>query len=74
LNNYFIITGTVTYALRGRDILRSKGYSANVKRVQHKYKNAGCGYGIVLTGDVEQAIQLLKSSGIKILGTEVVEN
>ena len=74
MNSYFIITGTVTYALRGRDILRNKGYSANVKRVQHKYNNAGCGYGIVISGDVEQAIQLLKSNGIKILGTEVVGN
>lgn len=74
MKSYFIITGTVTYALRGRDVLRNAGYVPNVQRTQHKYKNAGCGYGIVINGDVDYAVQLLKANGVKILGTEVVED
>ncbi|MDD4699884.1 MAG: DUF3343 domain-containing protein [Oscillospiraceae bacterium] len=74
MKSYFIITGTVTYALRGRDVLRKKGYSAIVKRIQHKYNNAGCGYGIIISGDVERASQLLRENGIKILGTEVLDD
>ena len=73
MKSYFIITGTVTYALRARDVLRKIGYSANVKRIQHKYSNAGCGYGVIISGDVESAVQLLKENGIKVLGTEVID-
>jgi len=54
--------------------LRKKGYSAIVKRIQHKYNNAGCGYGIIISGDVERASQLLRENGIKILGTEVLDD
>lgn len=62
-----IVTGTVTYAIRGRDILRKKGFAASVERNNSGLGRFGCGYGIVVRGDIEKAVEILKSNSIKIL-------
>ena len=49
---YVIVTGTVTYAIRGRDVLRNHGYNATVERNSSGLGRLGCGYGIVIKGDV----------------------
>ena len=67
MKRYIIITGTVTYAIRGRDILRKEGFRATVERNTVGIARYGCGYGIVLNGNIEKAIEILNESGIKIL-------
>lgn len=62
-----IVTGTVTYAIRGRDVLRKKGFAASVERNNSGLGRFGCGYGIVVRGDIEKAVEILKSNSIKIL-------
>ncbi len=68
--NYIIVTGTVTYAIRGRDLLRRNGYNANMEKTKSGLKN-GCGYSITVSGDIEQIEYLLRDAGIKIL--EIIE-
>ena len=63
----YIITGTVTYAIKGRDILLRKGYSAEIKRTSGSGSNVGCGYGILTDCDAETVRELFKKYGIKIL-------
>ena len=60
-----IETGTITYAIKGRDLLRKAGYQAKIAR---NFGGAGCGYGIAVTGDTEAALALLKKAGIKTFG------
>lgn len=67
MKEYIISTGTVTYALKGRDILRKKGIKAYVERITSGKGSAGCGYAIITEGDLKQAEKLLKEAGVKIL-------
>ena len=67
MNRYTIITGTVTYAIKGRDILRNKGFKVSIERNSTGLSRYGCGYGIVVNGNIEQALELLKNYGVKIL-------
>ncbi len=64
---YVIVTGTVTYAIRGRDILRKNGFSASVERNSSGLGRHGCGYGIVVTGNIDNAVEILKSNAVKII-------
>ncbi len=59
-----INTGTITYALRGRDLLRNKGYKAYMKRIIGK--NAiGCGYAIITDCPENEIIRFFENEGIK---------
>ncbi len=71
VQTYNIATGTITYAIKGRDILRSKGYKARIERRNSDLGTLGCGYSIIATGDIGQMESLLKTSGIKILAVTV---
>ncbi len=67
MKRYWIVTGSITYALRGRDILRRAGFKASVERLTAQLGYVGCGYTIVLSGDIRQAEAVLKDAGVKIL-------
>ena len=67
MKRYVIITGTVTYAIRGRDILRKEGFRATVERNTVGISRYGCGYGIVVNSSIDEAVEILNKSGIKIL-------
>lgn len=66
MKRYIVATGTVTYAIKGRDLLRKKGYKANIERKSGE-KVQGCGYAIIFEGDIGAAELLLRQAGIKIL-------
>lgn len=70
MKRYVIATGTVTYAIKGRDILRRHGFSARVERRTANLSHAGCGYAVVVQGDISKAEDILRESGVKILGIE----
>ncbi len=67
MKKYAVQTGTVTYAIKGRDLLRRNGFRAGIERGTSS-KNSGCGYSVVVEGDIDTALSLLKDAGIKILG------
>ena len=64
---YVIVTGTVTFAIRGRDILRKNGIIATVERNSSGLGRLGCGYGIVVRGDIDKAVEILKNNSVKII-------
>lgn len=66
MKRYVIATGTVTYALKGRDILRKNGFSVKIERITGD-KTLGCGYVLLVSGDITEAEKILNSGGIKIL-------
>jgi hypothetical protein len=70
---YVIVTGTVTYAIRGRDALRKAGVRATVERNSLGLGRYGCGYGIAIHDDIENAIEILKSNSIKIIEVNPVK-
>lgn len=72
MQSFLIITGTVTYALRAKDILRRYGYDVMVKKPQKMNVSMGCGYGVQTRGDIEKIKKLLLDSGVKILSIEAI--
>lgn len=66
MKRYKVATGTVTYAIKGRDLLRKKGFKATIERKSGENVQ-GCGYAIIFDGDKNTAIEILKNNGIKIL-------
>ena len=66
MKKYIITTGTVTYAIKGRDLLRKKGYNVKIERIASG-ASSRCGSSIVLVGELNDAENLLRNAGIKIL-------
>lgn len=67
MKRYIITTGTVTYAIKGRDLLRKKGYKVKIERITSGKGAKGCGYGIILDCDIGEAENILRTAGVKIL-------
>lgn len=67
MNKYRISTGTVTFALKGRDVLRRNGIDAQIERITSTQGGMGCGYTIVMSGNINQAENILRKAGVKIL-------
>lgn len=69
MEKHLIVTGTVTYASKAKDLLLSYGYNASVKRITGG-KNTGCGYAVSVGGDIDEIEQILRENNIKILSIE----
>ncbi|MDR1892157.1 MAG: DUF3343 domain-containing protein [Oscillospiraceae bacterium] len=69
MDKTLIMVSSVTYAIKGRDLLRNHGIKAYIERTPNASDRVGCGYSIMIFGNISAALQLLKSAGIKVLGT-----
>jgi len=67
MQRHIISVTSITYAIKGRDLLRKQGIKAFVERKTNSDGNSGCGYVIVATGNKSRITSLLLQSGIKIL-------
>lgn len=67
MERLFVATGTITYAMKGREILRQNGFSAELKRLSGNMKGFGCGYGISVRADKEKVEKLLEENGVRYL-------
>ena len=63
MRSVLFVVGSITYAIKGRDLLRRNGYRAYVERAPADAEHLGCGYGIYV---VEEAQRLLQQAGIRI--------
>lgn len=66
MKRYRISTGTVTFAFKGRDLLIKKGIHATIERKTGE-NTYGCGYALVIDGDISVAKKILRENGVKIL-------
>lgn len=67
---YYIKIGSITNVQRGRAVLHGNSIKAQIKRIEDPQPGDGCGYVLVVDDDPEEAIRLLKKSGLRILGVE----
>lgn len=65
-NMPFVTVSSVTYAIKGRDVLRNNGIKAYIERTPRGYSNEGCGYSIYFDADHDSTVELLKNAGIKL--------
>jgi len=61
-----INSGTITYAIRGRDTLRNKGYKAYMFR-NKSLNTSGCGYSISTNCPTSEIIKIFNEEKIKYL-------
>lgn len=69
MGKHLIMVGSITHAIRGRDLLREKGFKAYIEKTPGRLDSAGCGYSISFVENPELALQIITSAGIKVLGT-----
>ncbi|MBP5617767.1 MAG: DUF3343 domain-containing protein, partial [Clostridia bacterium] len=43
MSNHLILVSSITYAIKGRDLLRSHGYKAYIEKTPGKLDTHGCG-------------------------------
>lgn len=63
-----IMVSSITYAMKGRDLLQRRGFRAYVERAPRGAEDAGCGYGIYVPDRTEEAVELLKEARIPVKG------
>lgn len=61
-----IVVSSVTYALKGRDLLFSRGIKAYVERLPRTREN-GCGYGLYVPQHAAEAERILREAGVRVL-------
>lgn len=68
--NRRMYVGSVTNAMRGKSLLESEGIRAFIQRASNPSAGDGCGYSLLVTGDVRRAEQILRSRGVRVVRTE----
>ncbi|MDD6728292.1 MAG: DUF3343 domain-containing protein [Eubacteriales bacterium] len=70
MNSLYIKVGSVTNAQRAQRLLRSKGYRAQIKRIENPSPSDGCGYAVLVKANDDAPLEILSSGGIEIKGVE----
>ncbi len=73
LKKALFILSSITYAMKGRDLLNSKGIKIEIKRVPKNKALSGCGYGFLVFDKAEKAAKILEKSQIKVLDIKKLE-
>ena len=74
MDRYVIATGTITHAVKGRDLLKNKGIKAHIERMKNGTEKYGCGYALVITtNNILLAETLLKNNNVKVLNVSKLQ-
>lgn len=73
MDKNLFVTGTVTYAAKGRDVLRKNGIKAYAQR-SFAPDRIGCGYGIVAEGSKKEILSILGKADVKVLDVKSMDN
>lgn len=62
-----ILVSSITYAMKSKRALDQYGITSYVERIP-RTKETGCGYGLYVPHNTDEAERYLRSIGIRILG------
>ncbi len=65
--NYYIHVGSITNAMRGKQVLAEQGIRAYLHRASQPIAGDGCGYSLLITDDAKKAEQILKNKGVRVI-------
>ena len=68
MGKYLILVSSITYAIKGRDLLRNNRYKAYIEKTPSTLDSHGCGYSIVINENLDMALSILSKHNIKVLG------
>lgn len=60
---------SLTQAYRAKELLDAHGIATNVTPSAQDFSKSGCGYSLLITGDLNAARVLLKKAGITVLNS-----
>lgn len=63
-----ILVSSITYAMKGKDLLMNHGISSYLQRIPRAQLQGGCGYGLYVPRNMDRAESILREAGIKVLG------
>ncbi len=66
MRQHTISVGSITHAIKGKDLLRNAGFKAHIERKTTANGSVGCGYVIVVMGNKQEILNILNNSKIKI--------
>lgn len=69
MDKELVMLSSITYAIKGRDILSKFGIKSFVERTPKNAKTVSCGYSLYVPENIEKAILILKENGLNVLGT-----
>lgn len=67
MNRHLIRLTSVTYAIRAQKLLEARGIRAYVKKLTKSLNIQGCGYGLEITGNLQEAVKIITDAGIRIV-------
>ncbi|MBP1559421.1 MAG: DUF3343 domain-containing protein [Oscillospiraceae bacterium] len=68
-----LLVNSVTFAVKGQDLLKKHGIPSRIVRNADFKAVGGCGYGIMPFGDPQTARNILARGGVKVLGVTQAE-
>lgn len=68
MGNELILVASVTYAMKGREILQGHGIKAYIERTPKNLDINSCGYCLFVPFEIDKAESILQKSGVKVLG------
>ncbi len=71
-NKNLIALTSITYASKAKDLLNSYGFYCEIRRTPREFAT-GCGYSVVVRGDLSKILIILNNAGIVHKGIMEVE-
>lgn len=68
MGKQLIMVTSITYAMKGKQILKNHGIYSDIERTPKKKSTDSCGYSLSVPNKVTEAEKILKENGIRILG------
>ncbi len=72
MNKAIIRFSSVTYTLKAKEIAEKNGGRATVRKNPNPKKNEGCGYSLIVSGNIDAIMNMIKINKIKYLGYELI--
>lgn len=63
-----IMVTSITYAMKGRQVLTQRGIRSDIVRTPSKSRGSSCGYSLFVPNRTDEAQKILESSGIQVVG------
>ncbi|MBO5333416.1 MAG: hypothetical protein J6B37_04795 [Clostridia bacterium] len=63
---------SVTHAMNAKDIIQKNGGRVSIGKNTNPGMNEGCGYFLIVIGEAEKIMKILKINSIKIVGYDYI--
>lgn len=74
MENNLIMFGSVTLAMKSRNLLLKNSIKSGLVRTPIHLNRKSCGYSLYVPGNFEKALKIIRSNGITVNGTAAVDN